>query len=103
MALDFSLAGKTYDSVDLSVDAADIRRHAVALGDGSPRNPRCRVGPNQVVTGSARLRVGFTSTAFSGFDVDAAVRESGGRAHLLESTRPDGTVVMSGIDEARGS
>ncbi len=45
MPLDFSLAGKTYDSVDITIDPADIERYAAASDDD---NPRYRIGPDQV-------------------------------------------------------
>jgi len=47
MPLDFSLAGKTYDSIDITIDPADIERYAAASGDD---NPRYRVGPGQVAS-----------------------------------------------------
>ena len=45
MPLDFSLAGKTYDSVDITIDQADIEGYAAASGDD---NPRYKAGPDQV-------------------------------------------------------
>ncbi len=55
------------------------------------------------VAGLARLQVRFTDMVFPGSDVETTVWESGDRSYLFETTRPDGTVVMSGIVEVRSS
>ncbi|MBU1227931.1 MAG: MaoC family dehydratase [Actinobacteria bacterium] len=117
MPLNFSLRGKAYPPVRVTVDPVAVARDAAATGDD---HPRYAVGPQQiapplfpvvfgfpqmmVMGADPELGVGnrFTGMVFPGDDLETVARRADEGGYRFETTRPGGSVVMAGTIRRRG-
>jgi len=70
MPLNFTLGGKTYDSVTVTVTAEQIEAYASASGDP---NPRCRIGDDQVASPIFPVVPGFAHMATVTLDPELGI------------------------------
>jgi acyl dehydratase len=103
MPLNFGLAGKAYDPVEVTITAEEIERYAEASGDPNPRHRR---GPDQVGSLVFPVRSGLALMLTAAADPDLGVEDplmivhGEQRFEYHRPIRPGDVLVLSPLLEA---